>query len=84
MKNKIKVLRIVTSLDPKFGGPSKTIIDSSIALSNQGFKIDILTADLRNSNFFKSTNIRIINKGPRFGNYALNFKLFNWLSNSAC
>ena len=80
MKNKIKVLRIVTSLDPKFGGPSKTIIDSSIALSNQGFKIDILTADLRNSNFFKSTNIRIINKGPRFGNYALNFKLFNWLS----
>ena len=80
MKNKIKVLRIVTSLDPKFGGPSKTIIDSSIALSNQGFKIDILTADLRNSNFFKSKNIRIINKGPRFGNYALNFKLFNWLS----
>ena len=79
MKNKIKVLRIVTSLDPKFGGPSKTIIDSSIALSNQGFKIDILTADLRNSNFFKSKNIRIINKGPRFGNYGFTFQLFNWL-----
>ena len=80
MKNKIKVLRIITSIDPKFGGPSKTIIDSSIALSNQGFKIDILTADLSNSNFFKSKNIRIINKGPRFGNYDLNFKLFTWLS----
>ena len=80
MKNKIKVLRIITSLDPKFGGPSKAIIDSSIALSNQGFKIDILTADFGNSNFFKSKNIRVINKGPRFGNYALNFKLFNWLS----
>ena len=80
MKKKIKVLRIVTSLDPKFGGPARTIIDSSIALSNQGFKIDILTADLGNSNFFKSKNIRVINKGPRFGNYALNFKLFNWLS----
>ena len=80
MKNKIKVLRIVTSLDPKFGGPARTIIDSSIALSNQGFKIDMLTGDAKNSNFFKSKNINVINKGPRFGNYALNFKLFNWLS----
>ena len=79
MKNKIKVLRIITSLDPEYGGPSKAIIDSSISLVSQGFKIDILTGDAKNSNFFKSKNINIINKGPRLGNYALNFRLFNWL-----
>ena len=56
----------------------KQIIDSSITLSKQGFKVDILTADSRNSNFLKSKNIRIINKGPRIGNYDLNFKLFFW------
>ena len=57
MKNKIKVLRIITSLDPEYGGPSKAIIDSSISLVSQGFKIDILTGDAKNSNFFKSKNI---------------------------
>ena len=64
MKSKIKILNIITSLDPKFGGPSTGTIDSSIALSNQGFKIDMLTGDAKNSNFFKSKNINVINKNP--------------------
>ena len=41
---KIRILKI-SSLDPKYGGPSKTIIDSSEILKKQGFKIDILTSD---------------------------------------
>jgi len=79
MKKKIKILRLISTIDPVYGGPSHATIDSSIALSNQGFKIDILTSDVRNSKFTKSKNINIINKGPRFGIYDLNFKLFTWL-----
>lgn len=79
MKKKIRILRIISSLDPKYGGPSKTIIDSSEILKKQGFKIDILTSDRKDSNFFKSKKINIINKGPAIGNYRLNFKLFFWL-----
>ena len=52
MIKKIKILRIISSINPKYGGPSKTIIDSSIALSKQGFKVDILTSDPVNSNFY--------------------------------
>ncbi len=78
-KKKNKVLRIITSINPKFGGPSKTIIDSSILLTAQGFKVDILTSDPVYSNFFKSRNIKIINKGPALGNYSFNFGLFFWL-----
>ena len=78
-KKKNKVLRIISSINPKFGGPSKTIIDSSILLTTQGFKVDILTSDPVYSNFFKSRNIKIINKGPALGNYSFNFSLFFWL-----
>ena len=62
MKNRIKVLNILTSLDPKYGGPARGAIDSSITLSNQGFKVNILTGDIRNSNFFKSKKIKIENQ----------------------
>ena len=79
MKKKIKILRIISSLDPKYGGPSKTIIDSSVTLNKQGFKVDILTSDNENSIFFKSKKINIINKGPGLGNYCFNLKLFFWL-----
>ena len=53
MKKKIKILRIISSLNPKYGGPAKAIIDSSILLSNQGFQVDILTSDIEHSFFYK-------------------------------
>ena len=47
MKRKIKVLRIMATIDPRFGGPAKTIIDSSLMLIKQGFEVHILTGDQR-------------------------------------
>ena len=73
---KNRILRIINSINPIYGGPSKTIIDSSIILTKQGFKVDILTSDPANSNFFKSKIVKVINKGPGLGNYAFNIKLF--------
>ena len=76
---KKKILRIIPTLDKKYGGPVAAIIDSSLMLSKQGFKIDILTNDLKNTNFYKSKKINIINTGPAFGRYNFNIKLFIWL-----
>ena len=45
MNKKIKVLRIISTLDQSFGGPTNTIVDSSLALAKSGFKVDILTFD---------------------------------------
>ena len=79
-KKKIKILRIISTLNPKYGGPSKAIIDSSIVLAQKGFHVDILTCDRKNEVFFKSKKIKIINKGPSyFGTYWFNPKLFFWL-----
>ena len=52
MKKKVKILRILRTLNPEYGGPSSATIDSSLALSKQNFKIDIVTSDSKNSNFF--------------------------------
>ena len=80
MKPKFKVLRIIGSIDPRFGGPSMGIIDSSLTLIKQGFEVHILTADLKKDIFFKSNKIKIINKGPHIlGNYCFNLRQFLWL-----
>ena len=79
MNKNNKVLRIVTSLNPKLGGPPVGIINNSIALMRNGFEVDILTSDPINSNYFKNKNIKIINLGSGIGKYGLNFKLFFWL-----
>ena len=42
---KIKILRIIDTLDTNYGGPSNTIIDSSKILSEKGYKVHILTHD---------------------------------------
>jgi glycosyltransferase involved in cell wall biosynthesis len=89
MKKKIKILRIIPSLDPIFGGPSKTIFDSSFMLTKKGFKVDILTGEqkgsskknnIKNINMFKSNKIKIINKGKHsLGVYCFNLAQFKWL-----
>jgi len=78
MKQK-KILRLINSLDPLHGGPSFATIYNSIALNKKGFKVDILTSDVKNLSFIKSQKIKIINKGPRIGRYNLNLKLFFWV-----
>ena len=57
LKKKIKVLRIISTLNPKYGGPGKAIIDSSIALKFNGIDTDILTCDKPNDKFFISNKM---------------------------
>jgi len=76
MKKKKRILRIINSLDPKYGGPSIATIDSTKILNQNNFNVDIVTSDEKNSNFYKGNDINIINLGPSLGNYSLNFKLF--------
>ena len=68
------------TLNPNWGGPVKAIIDSTIHLSKQGFKVDIVTCDPTNSNFHNLSQSKIINMGPGlFGNFLFTPRLFFWL-----
>ena len=44
-EKKLKILRIIHSLDPKYGGPQNAILDHSISLHNSGIEVDILTSN---------------------------------------
>ena len=80
MNKKIKVLRIISTLNPHHGGPAKAIIDNSLAMIKQNISIDILTCDSYSSNFYKSKYMKIINQGPSFlGSFWFSFNLFFWL-----
>lgn len=80
MKHRLKILRIITSLDPKFGGPSRGILESSKQLAKEGFKVDIVTCDKKKIKFTQLKNIKIINLGSYIGgNYRFSLKLFFWL-----
>ena len=77
---KKKILRITTTLDPKFGGPSVGVLESSKNLINNGFKVDIITIDKKKFSNIKLKNLRIINFKNYFGkNYRFCISLFFWL-----
>ena len=79
MNKKIKILRIVQTLDKAYGGISNYILDSSGALTKRGFEVDILTYDKPKSFFSRKKNIKIINKGPAYGKFTFSFSLLFWL-----
>ena len=83
MKRKKKILRIVTSLNPKYGGPSVGIIESSKHLVKHGFKVDIVTLDKKKISNIKIKDIKIINFSDYLGeHFRFSFKLFLWLLKS--
>ena len=79
MKNKIKILNIIQTLNPAYGGIATPIVDISAMLINNGFKVDILTYDNKNISYVKSNKVKIYNKGPGYGKYTFSINLFLWL-----
>lgn len=79
-QKKIKLLRIISSLDPKFGGPVKGIIESSKQLVNSGFNIDILSFDKKIIKKKNLKNIKFFNINSSIGEkYKFSIKFFFWL-----
>ena len=79
-KKKIKILRLVTSLDPKYGGPRNGILSSNHQLIKNGFKVDVATCDKKGITNKEYKNTRIINFKSYIGkNYRFSLKLLLWI-----
>ena len=77
IKKKFKILRIISSLDPKFGGPVKGIIETSKQMMDYGFDVEILTLDKKKFNYSK---IKIHNISSFFfDKYKFSLELIRWL-----
>ena len=80
---KKKILRIITTLNPEYGGPINAILHNSRALIKKGIKVDILTCDNKDVSYIKDKNITVYNMGPSLlGRYGFSLKLFFWLKNN--
>ena len=79
MKNNIRLLRIISTLDPRYGGPSRSIVDSSLSLASKGIEVDIVTNDPPESKFYKGNKINVINTGSKFFSKSFNPFLFFWV-----
>lgn len=80
MKKKIKILRIIHSLDPKWGGPPNAVIDHSKYLIKLGLQVDILVNDDVEKRYPKVLGLKIFKMGQgQLGQYGFNIKLFMWL-----
>ena len=83
MKKKIKLLNIISTLNPQYGGASTATIDLSLSLINKNFSVDIVTNDPIKSNFLKSKKVRVFNLGQGFGDYNFSFNLFLWIKKNS-
>tara|TARA_B100001094_G_C18120413_1_gene766529 strand:- start:278 stop:1411 length:1134 start_codon:yes stop_codon:yes gene_type:complete len=78
---KKKILKITTTLDPSFGGPSKGVINTAIHLVKRGYYVDIVTIDKNKFNLKElKKKIRIVNFKKYIGNnYRFSLDFFFWL-----
>ncbi len=79
MEKKIKVLNIISSLNPIYGGTSSSTVDLSLALAKKGFEVDVVTNDPIKSTYSNMELVKVYNLGQGLGNYNFSLKLFLWL-----
>ena len=79
MVKKIKILQIISTLNPKSGGPQIGIIESSNRLCESNIDVDILTSDNKDYLKDKKKKFKIIKLGIKTKSYNFSFKLIKWI-----
>ena len=79
----MKLLHIVSSLNPIYGGQPEVVKQLLLALSDLGHQSEVLSLDAADNYFPNDKDIIIHSLGRSFGKYNLNFKLIPWLRNNA-
>ena len=57
MKRKIRILNIISSLDPKHGGLTSCLVHWAIQLHKDNFEVTIVTSDDKSANYFKMKTV---------------------------
>lgn len=78
----MKILRVISSMDPKTGGPCQGIRNSIPAQKNRGIESEVLSFDAANSGFLKKDNLKIYAIGPAKGPYSYCSGLTTWLNDN--
>jgi glycosyltransferase involved in cell wall biosynthesis len=80
----MKILHIISTLNPEAGGPPQAVKNIiSELIKTEGVCADVLSLDSPNVPWIKNINFKIYALGPSHGKYGFNFKLIRWLKNYA-
>ncbi|HCS39516.1 MAG TPA: transferase [Anaerolineaceae bacterium] len=75
----MRILHIVSSLNPIYGGQPEVVKQLIPAISSLGHQNEVLALDQYQYQFPEIYNVIIHSLAPSFGKYNLNFKLIPWL-----
>ncbi|RJQ40338.1 MAG: glycosyltransferase [Anaerolineaceae bacterium] len=75
----MKLLHVIGTLNPSFGGPAEALKQLVSALSDLGFNNEIVTLDKGNTYFSNDKGIVVHALGPSIGKYRFNLRLIPWL-----
>ena len=75
----MKILRSIRSVNPKFGGPSESLKQSSAALTKRGHEIEIITLDDPASEWLADYPVPVHALGPGWGAYGYAPRFTSWI-----
>jgi glycosyltransferase involved in cell wall biosynthesis len=79
----MKLLQVIGTLNPEYGGPVEIITQLSLSLDNLGHRVEIVTLDKKYPLFSNVKHLIIHALGPSLGRYRLNLRLVFWLIKNA-
>src|SRR5262249_45689095 len=75
----MRILRVISSINPEHGGPTAGLISSSEALTKLGHSTEVVTVDDRDSPFLKNLPFRVHACGGSQSFYEYSSRLLGWL-----
>ena len=79
----MKLLHLISSIDPKGGGIAEGVLRLQAALTELGHESEVLTLDSPDAPFVKNFPAKTHALGPSRGRYAYNARLIPWLKQHA-
>ncbi len=80
---KLRLLHILSSVDPKFGGPIEGVAQSGKVFTKNGHTVEVVSLDDADQTFVKSFPLTLYALGPSLGVYGYNSRLVPWLKSNA-
>ena len=75
----LKLLHIMTSVDPRAGGPREGVYQRGVFLEKMGHSVSIVTLDDPGEEFLADIPLTVHALGPSYGSYRYNTRLVPWL-----
>lgn len=75
----MKVLHVIPSIHPRYGGPSKAVLEMCKYQNKFGIKSEIATTHFKNEKLSQPKNVKVYSFQSKLGEYKYSPKLKEWL-----